>query len=174
MASDSNPGLGEKTSSQQEAARWRSGPGPREWIRPSPAWRHFPILPADTGTLQVQSNNTHSVPAGLTSILRETPTRTEGRHHEKAWETGPAPQLPQEPEGRGRMPSCLQVLSPPNKELMLMPAVRSSTHLGGLGESYVLSALVSSAGKEIKSCILPVDSFQINVQSSIKHSLDVK
>lgn len=128
MASDSNPGLGEKTSSQQEAARWRSGPGPREWIRPSPAWRHFPILPADTGTLQVQSNNTRSVPVGLTSILRETPTRTEGRHHEKPWETGPAPQLPQEPEGRGRMPSCLQVLSPPNKELMLMPAVRSSTH----------------------------------------------
>lgn len=55
-----------------------------------------------------------------------------------------------------------------------LPAIRSSTHLHDLGENYVLSALVSSAGKEIKSCILPVDSFQINVQSSIKHSLGVK
>lgn len=144
MASDSNPGLREKTSSQQKAEQWRSGPGPREWIRPSPAWRRFPILPADTGTLQVQSNNARSVPAGLTSILRETPTRTEERHHEKLWETGPALQLPQEPEGRGRMPSSPQVLSPPNKEPMPMPmpAVRSSTHLRDLGESYIRSALV--------------------------------
>lgn len=144
MASDNNPGLREKTSSQQEAVQWRSGPGPREWIRPSPAWRRFPILPADTGTLQVQPNNTRSVPAGLASILRETPTRTEGRHHEKPWETGPALQLPQEPEERGRMPSSPQVLSPPNKELMPMPmpAIRSSTHLRDLGESYIHSALV--------------------------------
>lgn len=174
MASDSNPGLREKTSSQQKAEQWRSGPGPREWIRPSPAWRRFPILPADTGTLQVQSNNARSVPAGLTSILRETPTRTEGRHHEKLWETGPALQLPQEPEGRGGCPAVCRCSVPQIRSrcrclLLDLPHICVTLEKATFAQPWFFST-----GKEIKSCILPVDSFQINVQSSIKHSLDVK
>lgn len=76
-------------------------------IRPSTAWHQVFILPADPSTLQVQLNNAYSVPAGLTSILRETPTRTEGQYHEKHWEAGQALQLLLEPEAYPAAGRCL-------------------------------------------------------------------
>lgn len=122
---------------EMEVGTWAKGP-----LRPSLAWHQVFLLPADHSTLQVQLNNAHSVPAGLTSILRETPP---GQRDNIMRNTGEPDKVSSCPGARSK-PSSLQVLSPPVWSGVQMPAVSSSTHPGDLGESYILSALVSSAG----------------------------
>lgn len=120
-----------------EVGTWAKGP-----LRPSLAWHQVFLLPADTRTLQVQLNNAHSVPAGLTSILRETPPGQRDNIMRNTGETGQGLQLPRSQKQAQQFAGAQSV----SMEWVQMSTVSSSTHLGDLGESYILSALVSSAG----------------------------
>lgn len=126
MASDRQPRTQERTSSQQESVRWRSGPGPRD---PSDALEPGATSPFCLLT-QAPSRcswTMHALSAGLTSTRRETPTRTEGQYHEKHWETGPAVQLPQGQRKEQETQHFTGVQSPVWGG-MQTPTVSSSTH----------------------------------------------